>query len=254
MRRLFGKREQERAIQERLFLAASVSFQRRLAKELSAMYRDAATLIVTDGEFAISAAVQAHRDRVQTMYSTAYKTTAETFARRIRGGMKAYYPRYRKDFGVTFDDKLDDFTRTYVASRVTKVNATTENQIRNIIRRTLENGDTLEDAARQIRQAAGPMSRTRAHIIARTEAHTAGNAGLQFEAEASEFDMQKEWISAADDRTRDDEFDHVDADGMTVGQNERFVISGEELLFPGDPAGSAGNIINCRCGTGWAIV
>jgi hypothetical protein len=254
MRRLFGRRQQEQAIQERLFLRASAAFERRLSRELAAGYRDAASLLIQDGEFAIDAAIAAHSERMATMYASAYRGTAETFARRIRDGMKSYYPRYRKDFGVTFDDKLSDFTRTYVADRVTKVNATTKNQIRGIVRRTLEDGDTLEDAAAQIRRQAGPMSRTRAHIIARTETHTAGNAGLQFEAEASEFDMVKEWISAADDRTRDDEFDHVDVDGQQVGEKERFTVSGEDLLFPGDPMGSAGNIINCRCATGWAIV
>ena len=60
--------------------------------------------------------------------------------------------------------------------------------------------------------------------------------------------MKREWVSAQDDRTRDtSEADHVDADGQTVGMKEPFTVSGEKLMFPGDPSGSAANVINCRC-------
>jgi len=42
--------------------------------------------------------------------------------------------------------------------------------------------------------------------------------------------------------------DHREIDGQTVGLHERFILpDGEELYYPGDPAGSAGAIINCRC-------
>ncbi len=29
--------------------------------------------------------------------------------------------------------------------------------------------------------------------------------------------------------------------------DEAFDVGGEQLMYPGDPAGSAGNICNCRC-------
>ncbi len=57
-----------------------------------------------------------------------------------------------------------------------------------------------------------------------------------------------------DNRTRDkdDEFNHKAANGQRVKRREKFAIKrkkgGVELLdFPGDPKGSPGNIINCRC-------
>jgi uncharacterized protein with gpF-like domain len=62
--------------------------------------------------------------------------------------------------------------------------------------------------------------------------------------------MRKEWVSAQDERTRTsppDEFDHIEADGQVVDMNEAFTVGGEQMMFPGDPGGSAGNIINCRC-------
>ena len=62
--------------------------------------------------------------------------------------------------------------------------------------------------------------------------------------------LQKEWVSAQDERTRQsppDEFDHVEADGQVVGMKDAFTVGGEQLMFPGDPGASAGNLINCRC-------
>jgi hypothetical protein len=38
-----------------------------------------------------------------------------------------------------------------------------------------------------------------------------------------------------------------DVDGQKVGINEMFIVGGENLEFPGDPFGSPGNVINCRC-------
>ena len=35
--------------------------------------------------------------------------------------------------------------------------------------------------------------------------------------------------------------------GQKVGEFDKFFVGGEELEYPGDPKGKAGNIINCRC-------
>ena len=52
------------------------------------------------------------------------------------------------------------------------------------------------------------------------------------------------WRTQGDDRVRPA---HADAEGQEVAANEPFVVGGEELLCPGDPAGSDENIIGCRC-------
>ena len=63
--------------------------------------------------------------------------------------------------------------------------------------------------------------------------------------------MQKEWTAARDERTRQA---HADADGDIVGMDESFNVGGEMMRFAGDPNGSAGNIINCRCGISHIVV
>ena len=66
----------------------------------------------------------------------------------------------------------------------------------------------------------------------------------------------KEWLSInADDRTRDldkgDSFDHVHMHMEHAAMDEPFQVpsefGAEPLMYPGDPSGSPGNIINCRC-------
>ncbi len=83
--------------------------------------------------------------------------------------------------------------------------------------------------------------------IARTEAHRVREKGtLNAYEEAKEMGLQivKVWSSAKDDRTREA---HIEANGQEVEIDEPFIVDGEELMFPGDPSGSAENVINCRC-------
>lgn len=57
--------------------------------------------------------------------------------------------------------------------------------------------------------------------------------------------LKKRWVSAKiPGRTRQE---HWDADGQEVPYDEPFEVGGEELMYPGDPNGSAGNTINCLC-------
>lgn len=56
--------------------------------------------------------------------------------------------------------------------------------------------------------------------------------------------MLKTWVAKGDNRTRPA---HKDASGQTVPIDEPFIVDGEKLMYPGDPNGSAKNVINCRC-------
>jgi len=56
--------------------------------------------------------------------------------------------------------------------------------------------------------------------------------------------QEKEWLSTMDDRVRDA---HANANGQVVKINQSFSVGGEQLRYPGDPMGSAGNTISCRC-------
>lgn len=86
--------------------------------------------------------------------------------------------------------------------------------------------------------------------IARTETTAAANLGAIMAANDHDVELEKEWISTIDKKTRrkpQDEYDHLFMDGNTVDLRDDFLVDGENLHYPGDPRGSAGNVINCRC-------
>ena len=87
------------------------------------------------------------------------------------------------------------------------------------------------------------MDGPRAKMIARTETAGAMNFG-SYATYKTEGVGKKEWVATMDDRTRDD---HADADTQVVGIDEPFGIGDESLMYPGDPDGDPGEVINCRC-------
>lgn len=95
-----------------------------------------------------------------------------------------------------------------------------------------------------------------AERIARTETHTVSEATTHESAGAisdAGYDLTKEWVATmTDSRTRPD---HVDADGQVVSINNPFMLgdAAEELMFPGDPSGSAAQVANCRCSTVYSM-
>lgn len=89
------------------------------------------------------------------------------------------------------------------------------------------------------------MPSYRTEMIARTETMRASNAGNAALYQDWGVEMQ-EWLATNDGRTRDA---HIDANGQRVAVGEAFNVGGEALMFPGDPAGSPENTINCRCTT-----
>jgi hypothetical protein len=89
----------------------------------------------------------------------------------------------------------------------------------------------------------------RAVTVARTETLAAVNAGVyrsaQLDAESRGDPAPfKQWIATADPRTRDT---HREADKQRTLLSEPFRVGSAQLLYPGDPRGPAGEVINCRC-------
>ena len=162
-----------------------------------------------------------------------------------------------------FDEFFQRLALEYVAQeamrqRIAMVTETTRNQIIAQITKGQEEGLSVEETAKLISEQLPQISRVRGALIARTETHGAANFGADQAARATGLTLRKEWVSSHDHRTRDfgagdgviDEFSHRAADGQTVGMDQPFRImkrdgTTEALMFPGDPVGSPGNVINC---------
>ena len=130
-------------------------------------------------------------------------------------------------------------------NRIKRINTTTWEQLRKTIQDSVDNGDSIATLADKITEKYDFIlaNNGRARTIARTEAQGISNASSMEGYRQADVE-KKEWLSVQDGNVRDG---HVSADGQIVNLNQHFLVDGELLMFPGDPAGSAANVINCRC-------
>lgn len=88
----------------------------------------------------------------------------------------------------------------------------------------------------------------RAETIVRTEAGRVYEAAGQARKEAAAKvvpGLKKQWHYGH--TARMPRVDHISAHGQVTDIDKPFLVSGEKLMYPRDPAGSAANTINCGC-------
>lgn len=89
-----------------------------------------------------------------------------------------------------------------------------------------------------------------------TSAENAGRLDSYHQAEQDGVLLEKYWIATNDSETRED---HRQA-GIdfskenSIPPDDAFLVGGEELMYPGDPAGSGHNVYNCRCSMASKVV
>jgi len=111
----------------------------------------------------------------------------------------------------------------------------------------LENGETTEQLAGRVKGVFNNLQNFEARRIAMTETSAAygfsrhqamTDAGIEY----------KGWLSSHGPTVREAhaqaEADYADS---PIPLDDPFIVDGEELMYPGDEAGSPGNVINCHC-------
>lgn len=252
-------REEQRA-QLRMLMAAERRFGRVLASILSTAYGQMIDRF--EATRGVPQLPDELRPRIEAAYADMAAIMIEAFGERILEQGKARgLDLETKQFAELFQRlALEFISQEAIRARITNVIDTTRNVIVSRILRGQEEGEGVDAIARGLRDLVPSLSRHRGALIARTETHGAANFGADQAARATGLRLKKEWVSADDHRTRDfgqgdgvvDEFDHRSANGQTVDMDQPFQIARrngtvEALMFPGDPAGSAANVINCRC-------
>ena len=107
-------------------------------------------------------------------------------------------------------------------------------------------GESIGHIANRV-QNLSDANRSGAIRNARTAVTGAQNAGRQesyTKAKEMGLKLEKRWIATKDNRTR---HEHAILDGQTVPLDKPFEIDGHKLMYPGDPAGLARLVWNCRC-------
>jgi uncharacterized protein with gpF-like domain len=178
-------------------------------------------------------------------FDSVYVRVGEAFAKETFAGLKSHFGYQVKDIEMSpFDEALRAWVATYAGERIVGITSTTQAMIQKLLQQAIDEGMGVAKAQALIRSEFTMMSRLRAERIARTEIVSASNLGSIEAARSTGLTLQKSWLSTRDARTREA---HASVDGQLAELEGYFIVDGEELSYPGDINGSAGNVINCRC-------
>jgi uncharacterized protein with gpF-like domain len=158
------------------------------------------------------------------------------------------------DYEVKADPQfLNNFYESIVYQlqhRGSQIAGTTVDGLENILTTAAIEELSIAEASKMLRTEFNSLSRTRATRIARTETIGASNRSsittVKQLADENDIQFKKIWLATGGTRTRPE---HSAASGQKVELDEKFIVWGEELEYPGDINGSGKNIINCRCTT-----
>lgn len=234
-------REAERRITDALQERLAVTVRRQMQASIVRDYQYAAEQVEKGNTLVTLTDTDTGR-----IVLTGWERAVETFGRRMADQIGKRHGSFeRKDRVEEYlSAAFQRFAQRWIATKVTEIDSTTEKHIRELISFGLQEGQSLMDIGKNLMRVSSAISRYRSHVIARTETHFAAGFANETAAEESGLDLEKEWVAAWDDRTRET---HIEADGQRVPVGERFNVGGYELEYPGDASGPAEEVIMCRC-------
>ena len=209
-------------------------------------------------------------DELETQYLTGYvdDLTAEMDA--------GYDTALAIQFNKQDQERLDVLRQRYSKTRrllleergltgFVRMKETTSDAIMDVIEQGVRDKLSIADIARRIAGTSGPADEPinqianierRAMVIARTEtlhAASVGQAAAMADAAKVVGKIYKMWVNAGDERVRgnpaglypESKYDHWELQtGKAIPYNKPFRNG---LMYPRDPRGDAGDVIQCRC-------
>lgn len=131
------------------------------------------------------------------------------------------------------------------------ISETTGGAANRILEQGLQEGWSIRDMAKQIREALGgdDYARTRSFNIARTESGNALNGAREEVYNELKFDfpsvpMRKVWLSVKGPTTRPE---HADLDGVPADEDGLWELDGQMIPWPGHYSLDPGMRCNCQC-------
>lgn len=144
---------------------------------------------------------------------------------------------------VKFDLK-DPRAKAFIEEKTLKIvgiNDTTSEKIRAVLVQGVDEGQSVDQIAKAIKEAYNDFGDMRSRLIARTEVSQSVN-GARYGLLQEEGSEAHEWLDSGDENVRET---HVAEDGNVVNVGEPFPVT--HLLYPCDHNGEASEVIACRC-------
>lgn len=241
------------ALREQYVEAWTRRVEEALNQQMSAVIQDIAeneNLTEADLERLVAIA-DSYTDEITAVYYALYEDIGMDFARRSSRSLSAASAVKAEGDEASWLRMVREYVAQIGATRVTQVNETTKEMIRQVITQALDESMGAYEASELLKERWLGLSTTRAERIARTEIIAASNHGTLVGVSNVISPLNKVWISVIDNRTRGmeprDKFNHVVMNGVSVPRDEPFDVQGESMMFPGDSSmgASAANTIQC---------
>lgn len=182
---------------------------------------------------------------IQTLYVRSGLASANETLSYLRSLPKRQEKRRTFGYNEEWTDEILQYFQLNLYNKVVlPIGETTKEYILRVISEGLKDGWSINEMVQKIERE--DYLDGRVERILRTETTRVTNYAAVMAEKKFEYKTQKEWASVHDNRTR---HPHKSADGQRVALDSAFAVGGEQLMFPGDPNGSAKNTINCRCTT-----
>lgn len=160
-------------------------------------------------------------------------------------------------FNLTWEELMANYARTEGGYSIVSISNTAKDRAQLIIQEAtataIEEGWSHAQLSKVIETKVWDSwkitSKFNSARIARTEVLTAASEGAHLAAKTSGLPLKKVWIS--DTNVARARPNHLALNGTTIGIDERFEVGDSMMLFPGDKAGSAGEVVNCLCAIGY---
>lgn len=186
-----------------------------------------------------------------TLYIELYKQIGFRFAKWYSLNFEKYIKKdFHNDYEDIWNEKFAYIGSSVAGERVVSISGNRRKEFIKVLQRYMadEEFQSMNEAqaGRILRKKFDELSVSNAKRIVRTESVNAANYATNQSAidVFGRNNLEKEWIATLDSRVR---IEHIEANGQIVDMNEKFNVGGELLSYPGDSAGSAWNVINCRC-------
>lgn len=164
-----------------------------------------------------------------------------------KAALAAALPRPTDGLGVSLD-VVSPFAQPLLEQVGTKgvnLGLAARDVIVKVIGDSYDEGLSVQDTAVELKQQIDHLSMTTARMQARTDLNGLANGASVAQVQAlGDASLHKQWLATEDERTRPT---HLAADGQVVPLDQPFTVGLEPLMYPGDPTGSDGEVINCRC-------
>ena len=255
-------RDQEQARQEQQIAVIEAKLQAKLSIEFMRWGKEVSRAYAEGGPQMAYVEAPKLGARVRSAIEQAVGKTAKAFAGDVEQSAKdsnksARWERKQEELQEGW---LQQWLNAYYQERILPISSviteTMQTEITSAIDVGIDAGLSQRAIGRSIQERVAGIADYQANRIARTEIHSASQRATEDAVAQLVPQALKRWVTAKDSRVRaireGDQFGHRAMEGQTIPLSDKFQVpkddgTTEAMRGPGDPNGSPGNTINCRC-------